>query len=60
MARFGRPLRGLTANGPVCKAVDLAVEVHFFGMKAKANARPSNFAGYVLAHGKRIGSEARR
>ena len=41
-------------NRAIRKSVDLAVEVHFFGMKAKANARPSNFAGYVLEHGKRI------
>ena len=41
-------------NRAIRKAVDLAVEVHFFGMKAKENARPSNFAGYVLTHGKRI------
>jgi predicted nucleotidyltransferase len=36
------------------KASDFAVEPHFFGMKAKANARPTNFVGYILAHGKRI------
>ena len=42
-------------NRAIRKAVDLAVEVRFLGMAGNANARPSNFAGYVLEHGKRIG-----
>jgi hypothetical protein len=44
----------LAVNRAIRKAVDLAVEPHFFGMKAKANAQPTNFVGYILAHGKRI------
>ena len=44
----------LAVNRAIRKAVDFAVEVHFFGTEAKRNARPTNFAGYILEHGKRI------
>lgn len=44
----------LAVNRAIRKAVDLAVELHFFGTEAKRNARPTNFAGHVLEHGKRI------
>ena len=44
----------LAVNRAIRKAVDLAVEPHFFGMEAKRNARPSNFAGHVLEVGKRV------
>ncbi len=30
------------------------LEVHLYSSKALANARPTNFAGYILAHGKRL------
>mgnify|MGYP001614328719 CR=1 FL=1 len=33
---------------------DSRVELHLYPSKALANARPSNFAGYIVAHGKRL------
>jgi hypothetical protein len=31
-----------------------AVELHFMGLSAKRNARPTNLAGHILQHGKRV------
>jgi predicted nucleotidyltransferase len=33
---------------------DSRLELHVFPSKALANARPTNFAGYIIAHGKRL------
>lgn len=33
---------------------DVDLELHLFSMQAFANARPTNFAGYIIAHGKRL------
>jgi predicted nucleotidyltransferase len=33
---------------------DSRLELHLFSSRALANARPTNFAGYVIAHGKRL------
>jgi predicted nucleotidyltransferase len=30
------------------------VELHLYSSHALANARPTNFAGYIVAHGKRL------
>jgi hypothetical protein len=30
------------------------VELHLYSSDALANARPTNFAGYIVAHGKRL------
>jgi predicted nucleotidyltransferase len=30
------------------------VELHLYSSRALANARPTNFAGYILTHGKRL------
>jgi predicted nucleotidyltransferase len=30
------------------------LELHLYPSKALANARPTNFAGYIVAHGKRL------
>lgn len=30
------------------------VELHLYSSRALANARPTNFAGYIIAHGKRL------
>ena len=30
------------------------VELHLFSSRALANARPTNFAGYIVAHGRRL------
>lgn len=46
--------RRLEVNHAIRKAVGYLVELHFFSMEAKQNARPSNFAGHVLEHGKGI------
>jgi predicted nucleotidyltransferase len=33
---------------------DSSLEFHLFPSRALANARPSNFAGYIVTHGKRL------
>ncbi len=33
---------------------DLRLELHLYPSKALANARPTNFAGYIVAHGRRL------
>ncbi len=33
---------------------DSSLELHLFSSRALTNARPTNFAGYILAHGKRL------
>jgi hypothetical protein len=33
---------------------DPRLELHLFSSHALANARPTNFAGYIVAHGKRL------
>ncbi len=35
-------------------ACDSSLELHLYPSRALANARPSNFAGYIVAHGKRL------
>jgi len=32
----------------------LDLELHLFSSRALANARPTNFAGYIVTHGKRL------
>jgi len=32
----------------------LDLELHLYSSRALANARPTNFAGYIVAHGKRL------
>ncbi len=36
------------------EACDPDVELHLYTSRALANARPTNFAGYIVAHGKRL------
>jgi predicted nucleotidyltransferase len=38
----------------ISKATGYVVEVHLFSETARREARPSNFVGYILAHGRRI------
>jgi predicted nucleotidyltransferase len=33
---------------------DSGLELHLFSCRALANARPANFAGYIVAHGQRL------
>jgi len=33
---------------------DSRLEFHLFSSRALSNARPTNFAGYIVAHGKRL------
>ena len=33
---------------------DSRLELHLYSSRALANARPTNFAGYIVAHGKRL------
>ncbi len=33
---------------------DSRLELHLFPSRALANARPTNFAGYIVTHGKRL------
>ncbi len=33
---------------------DSSLELHLFSSRALANARPTNFAGYIVTHGKRL------
>ena len=33
---------------------DSRLELHLFSSRALANARPTNFPGHIIAHGKRI------
>jgi predicted nucleotidyltransferase len=33
---------------------DSRLEVHLYSSRALANARPTNFAGYIVTHGKRL------
>lgn len=33
---------------------DSRLELHLYSSRALANARPTNFAGYIIAHGKRL------
>ncbi len=33
---------------------DPRLELHLYSSRALANARPTNFAGYIIAHGKRL------
>jgi predicted nucleotidyltransferase len=33
---------------------DSTLELHLYPSRALANARPTNFAGYVIAHGRRL------
>jgi len=33
---------------------DSRLELHVYSSRALANARPTNFAGYIVAHGKRL------
>ena len=33
---------------------DSSLELHLFSSRALANARPTNFAGYIVARGKRV------
>ncbi len=33
---------------------DSRLELHLYPSRALANARPTNFAGYIIAHGKRL------
>ncbi len=33
---------------------DGSLELHLYPSRALANARPTNFAGYIVAHGKRL------
>ena len=33
---------------------NLDLELHLYSSRALADARPSNFAGYIIAHGKRL------
>lgn len=46
--------RFLDVSRAISKATDYVVEVHLFGETHLSNARPTNFAGYILQHGKRI------
>lgn len=32
----------------------LDLELHLYSSRALANARPTNFAGYIIAHGRRL------
>lgn len=32
----------------------LDLELHLYSSRALANARPSNFAGYIISHGRRL------
>jgi predicted nucleotidyltransferase len=41
-------------SAQVERQLDAPVELHLFGAKDLAEARPSNFFGYLRAHGKRI------
>lgn len=36
------------------RQVDASVELHLYGTRQFAEARPTNFFGYLLAHGRRI------
>ena len=42
----------LTSEIALGCSVDL--ELHLYSSRALANARPTNFAGYIIAHGKRL------
>lgn len=42
-------------SAQVERQIDAPVELHLFGSQNLAEARPSNFFGYLRAHGKRIG-----
>ncbi len=33
---------------------DPDIELHLYSSRALANARPTNFAGYIVSHGKRL------
>ena len=44
----------LDVSYQVAKAAEHVVEPHFFGMKARENARPTNFIGHILKTGKRV------
>ncbi len=41
-------------SAQVERQIDAPVELHLFGAKDLAEARPSNFLGYLRTHGKRI------
>src|SRR5579863_991477 len=41
----------IRAQSDVAVNCDRRLELHLYTSKALANARPTNFAGYILAHG---------
>lgn len=49
--RFMERVRLGSALASECRA---AVELHLYPSRALANARPTNFAGHIIAHGKRL------
>lgn len=60
VAVFSRDLDGMDIFDRVHLAssvtleCDRRLELHLYSSRALANARPTNFAGYIIAHGKRL------
>ena len=60
LAVFSPDASQMTLDQRIRLRADLAVdcdsrlELHLYSSRALANARPSNFAGYIVAHGKRL------
>lgn len=60
LAIFSPAVEGMTTREyldtcrAISKATDYVVEVHLFGETHLRDARPTNFAGYILQHGKRV------
>ncbi len=44
----------IRARSALTRECDPRLELHLYSSKALANARPTNFAGYIIAHGKRL------
>lgn len=44
----------IRVQSDVALECDSALELHLFPSKALANARPTNFRGYIVTHGKRL------
>lgn len=44
----------LRLSSAVARECDSRLEVHLYPSKALANARPTNFGGYIITHGKRL------
>lgn len=47
-------VEGVHLTSKLALGCDSSLELHLIPSRALADARPTNFAGYIIAHGKRL------